>query len=48
MTCWQGAGSGPLYVCDDHAKTLSSKEIPAAFGIGNKQTNRSMQHQLIG
>jgi hypothetical protein len=43
MTCWQGGGSGPLYVCDDHAK-----EIPAAFGTGNKQTNRSMQHQLIG
>jgi hypothetical protein len=27
MTCWQGGGGGPLYVCEDHAKALSSKEI---------------------
>jgi hypothetical protein len=27
MTCWWGGGTGPLYVCDDHAKTLGSKEI---------------------
>jgi hypothetical protein len=27
MTCWQGGGTGPLYVCDDHAKSLSSREI---------------------
>ena len=22
MSCWQGGGSGPLYVCEDHATTL--------------------------
>jgi hypothetical protein len=27
MTCWQGGRGGPLYVCEDHAKALSSKEI---------------------
>jgi hypothetical protein len=27
MTHWQRGGTGPLYVCEDHAKALSSKEI---------------------
>jgi len=30
MTCWQGGGTGPLYVCDVHATTLSSREIREA------------------
>jgi hypothetical protein len=36
MTCWQGGGTGPLYVCEDHAKALSSKEIRSALGTGDK------------
>ena len=31
MKCWQGGGAGPLYVCEDHANTLSSKEIGASL-----------------
>jgi hypothetical protein len=27
MMHWQLGGTAPLYVCEDHAKTLSSKEI---------------------
>jgi hypothetical protein len=36
MTCWQGGGVGPLYVCEDHAKTLNPKEIRTALSTGNR------------
>ena len=39
MKRWQGGGSGPLYVCEDHAKTLSSKGTRAALGT-NQQVAR--------
>jgi hypothetical protein len=39
MVCWQGGGTGPLYVCEDHAKTLSLKEIGASHS-GAPQVRR--------
>lgn len=36
MTCWQGGGVGPLYVCEEHAKTLSVKEIRISLGSVSK------------
>jgi len=32
MMHWQRGGTGPLYVCEDHAKTLSLIENRAALG----------------
>ena len=36
MTCWQGGGTGPLYVCDDHAKNLELERDLRRFGSSNK------------
>ena len=36
MTCWQGGGGGPLYVCDDHAKNLELERDLRGFGSSNK------------
>jgi hypothetical protein len=35
MSRWQSGGSGPLYVCEGHAKTLKSKENRRAFAISS-------------
>ena len=35
MTRWQGGGTSPLYVCEDHAKTLSSSEMRRGAGHQN-------------
>ena len=32
MTLWRGGGAGPLYVCEDHARDLSPKEVGAPSG----------------
>jgi hypothetical protein len=37
MTCWQGGGSGPLYVCDDHAKNLEFERDLRGFGSSNNK-----------
>ena len=35
MMHWQRGGTGPLYVCEDHAKTLSLIENRAALGTNH-------------
>ena len=36
MTCWQGGGSGPLYVCEDHTKNLEFETDLRGFSSSNK------------
>ncbi len=36
MTRWQGGGTGPLYVCDDHAKNLELERDLRGLGSSNK------------
>jgi len=33
MTFWQGAGGGPLYLCDEHARILGFAETSAADSL---------------
>jgi hypothetical protein len=37
MRLWQGGGSGPLYVCDVHAKSLSPQQVQGLH-FENKKT----------
>jgi hypothetical protein len=37
MTHWKGGGSGPLYVCDDHATALGSRYMQKGLGAGDKE-----------
>jgi hypothetical protein len=47
MTCWQGGGSGPLYVCNDHARELGNigSGIGPSFADGRETDDGKPRRQ---